>query len=192
MKKLLSILLTLVFCLGIFVSCDNETPTESSSESAKAIEYVDYYYFETIYKEPLVVSPVADCRLIKDYSELQALFEEYDYTKSYITEKDFEENIVLFSTITPSGDSFLGYCNFSSNDEGSTIESRSRYFNAFDYKYKTGEKVYGAIYLDAVNVTTRYYEVILVPKSELTRSVDEEEKIQIKRTFIEEQVVIIE
>ena len=32
MKKLVAILLTLVFCLGIFVSCDNETPTESSSE----------------------------------------------------------------------------------------------------------------------------------------------------------------
>ena len=35
MKKLVAILLTLIFCLGIFVSCDNETQTESSSEKEK-------------------------------------------------------------------------------------------------------------------------------------------------------------
>ncbi len=33
MKKLVAILLTLIFCLGIFVSCNNETPTETSSQS---------------------------------------------------------------------------------------------------------------------------------------------------------------
>ena len=38
MKKLVAILLTLIFCLGIFVSCDNETLTESSSESIQESE----------------------------------------------------------------------------------------------------------------------------------------------------------
>ena len=38
MKKFLSILLVLILCLGIFVSCDNETPTESSSESVQESE----------------------------------------------------------------------------------------------------------------------------------------------------------
>ena len=35
MKKLLSMLLTLILCLGVFVSCNDETQTESSSEKEK-------------------------------------------------------------------------------------------------------------------------------------------------------------
>lgn len=38
MKKILSILLVLVFCLGIFVSCDNNEQSESSSESTQESE----------------------------------------------------------------------------------------------------------------------------------------------------------
>lgn len=38
MKKILSLILSIILCLGIFVSCDNETPTETSSQSIQESE----------------------------------------------------------------------------------------------------------------------------------------------------------
>ena len=41
MKKLLSILLVLVFCFGVFVSCNGETQTESSSDGSQDSEIAE-------------------------------------------------------------------------------------------------------------------------------------------------------
>ena len=49
MKKILSLILFLILCFGAFVSCDNETQTESSSESTQ----------ESISKESSFIEPVS-------------------------------------------------------------------------------------------------------------------------------------
>ena len=43
MKKLLALLLALVFCLGVFVSCNDEVPSESSSSEKEKVIIKHFY-----------------------------------------------------------------------------------------------------------------------------------------------------
>ena len=43
MKKLLALLLAIVFCLGVFVSCNDEVPSESSSSEKEKVIIKHFY-----------------------------------------------------------------------------------------------------------------------------------------------------
>ena len=115
MKKLLSILLVLVFCFGIFVSCNNETQTESSSDGsqdseiaenapAKSLSFfsesVTEEKYATYYKELALTcndnvlsldGEIERFFVINSYDELL----EIASNPSLVSAEDFENNFIL-------------------------------------------------------------------------------------------------
>ncbi|MBQ2810362.1 MAG: hypothetical protein IJF11_05665 [Clostridia bacterium] len=120
MKKILSLILFLILCFGAFVSCDNETQTESSSESTQesiskeesakeesALNIVTRDTFADAYES--WIGWYYETGVLENnyhmFSYVKAIFDYEDFEKGIIegredcltevTEQTFEENFVL-------------------------------------------------------------------------------------------------
>jgi hypothetical protein len=97
MKKTLSLLLALVLCLGVFVSCNDEQPSESSSSEEELVP-VFFSYAEINYKFELTEDEARGIIEIMDATEfhVEDLCDCYVPYKFYIGEKRirYHENIL--------------------------------------------------------------------------------------------------
>ena len=126
MKKILSLILFLILCFGVFVSCDNETSTESQSEALpseydsssetisqelilelkgsgeKTRECLIGRYYYHITKE--IKIPVY-YRVFDNYEEAQCFFEKAGITCPETTEETFEKNYIF---VLPNESNYYG------------------------------------------------------------------------------------
>ena len=147
MKKILSILLALIFCFGTLVSCGDEE--SSSSESSQQSEsstigtdstetqntnaepiganpknegYVDYYYRKTYKKEELVFQKPA-IRLIESKKEMQEYFTDKGFYWNDIENNQIEavlsDNYILIISRNPS--LLIGYRDAYVTDNGEAV-----------------------------------------------------------------------
>ncbi|MBR2295932.1 MAG: hypothetical protein IKA43_00820 [Clostridia bacterium] len=135
MKKLLSMLLTLILCLGVFVSCNDETPSQSSSEIEKSVEFSEWegVYYSKIEgmnyigedlpsrenMEPTIQTGIY-YRLVESYEELLTVATPNDSINSDF----FSQNAIFvlceYSSNRISYD-FKGIHNFSVDDGVATV-----------------------------------------------------------------------
>ncbi|MBQ8737988.1 MAG: hypothetical protein IJZ04_10385 [Clostridia bacterium] len=147
MKKILSILLALIFCFGTLVSCGDEE--SSSSESSQQSEsstigtdstetqntnaepiganpknegYVKYYYRKTYKKEEMVFQKPA-IRLIESKKEMQEYFTDKGFYWNDIEDNQIEavlsDNYILIISRNPS--LLIGYRDAYVTDNGEAV-----------------------------------------------------------------------
>ena len=147
MKKILSILLALILCLGALISCGNEESSSSESgqqsesstigtdstetqntnaepigENPKNEGYVKYYYRKTYKKEEMVFQKPA-IRLIKSKKEMQEYFTDKGFYWNDIENNQIDavlsDNYILIISRNPS--LLIGYRDAYVTDNGEVV-----------------------------------------------------------------------
>ncbi len=176
MKKLLSILLALIFCLGIFVSCNNETQTESSSGIEHNKTEVVKYYYHRSYLERDSVRRERGVTVIETEDELNDFFDPkgINVFENENIEKMLSLNYILVIARAPLSynEEIMGYRDIEIiNDNGVIfVDILETYF---DIEYNDGEIFYIEIMPEPSSSTdnviySTYYDVVLVPKDKVT------------------------
>ena len=181
MKKLLSLLLTLVLCLGMFVACDNEDETLEIDTSKNAA--VQYYYHETVFDE--VDSPFEnEVVLVESYKDFIDFAEErtiYSYKMgTSIREQYFEDHYLL--RIKRGDYREIGYRMFRVDDDGkaSIILDKLSYYDL--RSYYNGKVIYGVAANpdgSAQEAYRAYYDFVLIPKSEISAEINSDTAIEL-------------
>ena len=180
MKRLLAILLTLVLCIGVFVSCDNNEETSSSEHETAAtpvtqndatVDYkssfpvfehtIDSYESNRIISKEDLNYELFDRWVIDDYeSFLGFISENTNYTNvTNITESAFEDSFIIAVFRNDDYYKTENYCygNFKKKDDYFVI--------CFEYT-----KYYGKAYDEAERPYS--FDLILVPREACNEDVN--------------------
>ena len=186
MKKLLSLLLAMILCLGVLVACNDED--ESLEVDASKNATVQYYYHETISEEldaPFEYGVV----FVETYNEFINFAEErttYSYKiGTSINEQLFDGYYLL--RVTRGYCEGIGYRSFKSQDDGgksfSIIFDKLSFYD--DKHFRNGKIVYGSWYPDndssaqETKTYKAYYDFVLIPKNEVTINSFDEVNVEI-------------
>ena len=189
MKKLLTLLLALVLCLGAFVACD--TPEESSASTRPSgDETVNFYYHK--YKKTTDNFSKNTIKIAENYSE----YLEFASTHSIaaeIPEDHFEDVYILLARTTFSDDlTFMGYYNLGEDENGYWINVGFRDDCSLE-TYNEDDKTVDHILVDRVPLSSSssassdvftIYSVVIIFKSEIDFAIDPSKPLDIyKNTF---------
>ena len=191
MKKLLSLLLAMLLCLGALIACDNgEESSNSSSEEpplsndSLVIEnttstYVRYYYHET--RRETVSEATPSVVLIEDYKDYTDFLERVGAKYTSI-EEEYLENYYLFKIKRTYVDNDMGYRNFKiEGGKASIIFDFATYYDA--RSCRNGEPYYSSITLysnaetETTATITETYDFVLVPKSDVDIEISQDTEV---------------
>lgn len=175
MKKLLTLLLAMILCLGVLVACNGENDSLEVDTSKSAT--VQYYYHETI-SEELNAPFENEAVLIKNYNDFIDFAEErtdYSYkTRTSINEQLFDNYYLL--RITRGYCEEIGYRSFKA--QNGSKKSFSIIFDKLSFydgkHFRNGKVEYSISYIpyepptQATKTYKAYYDFVLIPKSEVT------------------------
>ena len=177
MKRLLSLILALLFCLSFIVSCEKEeAPSSSSSEKTDenlglimTEGKVDYYPHISYEVKNLATSQI---KMALSKEELSSILQGFGINAEIGVEKipsqNFE-NCYIFVLANKYVNPLKGYRSVAKTDEGYLIIA-DRYFLYDGYSIsEDGKRIYElAVPIDGYNNEQRYNacDVLIIPKSE--------------------------
>ena len=196
MKKLLSLLLAMLLCLGVLVACD--TPEESSSSSSEepsseelafpSLEESLHFYYREFYAKNVNTAVKESIQHVKTYDEYLSIRTEtaLSYKFSRLSEAEFESAYVFYvvrMNHNVEQSTFMGYYGLEQVENGYQITSSSL-FNCSSDSYDAEE---GLVHLpqrgaigDPGPAKSVVYEMVVVPKKDITFEVDSSKPITVR------------
>ncbi len=172
MKKLLSILLALIFCLGMIVSCKDGNGNEND-DLGKNGKRVDYFYHLVI---PLESNEGFEekCKWIVDYESFEEFIDALPLKSTTsssiyfsIDEEEFNNTYVLAIPRKKEADTnLMGYRNFTQIEEGCSIICDKIWYHSGS-SYEDGKvQYYIASGAGSFNSAV-YYDIVVIPKNKI-------------------------
>lgn len=199
MKKLLSLLLAMILCLGVLVACD--TPEESSSSSSEkqsseesassSIKGSTSFYYREYYSEVVNTAVKESIQFVTTYDEYLSIRNEtaLSYKFSRLSEAAFENSYVFYvvrMNLDVTRNTFMGYSDFEQIEDGYQIIS-SRLFKYTTETYSAEEGVVHPPEREVIGAPDPMkkvvYEMVVIPKKDVTFEVDASKPVTVQRIY---------
>ena len=198
MKKLLTLLLAMILCLGVLVACD--TPEESSSSSSEEqststeelafpnLEESLHFYYREHYAKEVNTAVKESIQHVTTYDEYLSIRNEtaLSYKFSRLSEAEFESAYVFYivrMNHNVEQSTFMGYYGLEQVESGYQITSSSL-FNCSSDSYDAEE---GLVHLPQRGsigapdpMKKVVYEMVVIPKKDVTYEVDASKPIAVR------------
>ena len=174
MKRILSLILALIFCLSFIVSCEKEEISSSSEQTDEnkglvmTESRVRYYYHSPLYETDNTEQEVQMAENLKDLTERVLALNPNAIVPGVVRLERRLERFYVFILVNVDNTDLMGYRNVSKTNDGyAIIKDVRHYCDSFaigegglaGYEYLNNEKT------EYVK-TAAGYRILLIPKSE--------------------------